>query len=58
MAQPSGPRTVKITGQVTPPRRRAAAIQLDRYERRPDRTAQWALFMGVFMVVVAVVTGS
>ncbi len=56
--QHNGVRTVKIKGQATPPRRRAAAIQIDRYERRPDRTAQWALFMGVFMVVVAVVTGS
>ncbi len=57
-----GIRTVKISGQATPPRRRAAersiAVQLDRYDRRPDRAAQWALFMGVFMIVVAIATGT
>jgi len=55
-------RTVKIKGQATPARRssteRSIAFQLDRYDRRPDRAAQWALFMGVFMVVVAIVTGT
>jgi hypothetical protein len=54
-------RTVRIKGQATPPRRRperSSSVQIDRYARRPDRTAQWALFMGVFMVVIAVVTGS
>ncbi len=50
-------RTVKIKGQATPARRRAA-VQIERYERRPDRAAQWALFMGVFMIVVAIVTGT
>lgn len=57
-----GVRTVKISGQATPARRRGAerslAFQIDRYDRRPDRAAQWALFMGVFMVVVAIVTGT
>lgn len=57
-----GVRTVRISGQTTPPRRRSAqreiAFRLDRYDRRPDRAAQWALFMGVFMIVVAIVTGS
>jgi hypothetical protein len=57
-----GVRTVKISGQATPPRRRSAqrslAVQIDRYDRRPDRAAQWALFMGVFMIVVAIVTGT
>jgi hypothetical protein len=57
-----GVRTVKISGQATPPRRRGAqrslAVQIDRYDRRPDRAAQWALFMGVFMIVVAIVTGT
>lgn len=50
-------RTVKIKGQTTPARRRAA-VQIERYDRRPDRAAQWALFMGVFMIVVAIVTGT
>lgn len=57
----SGRRTVKINGQATPPRstpQRTLAFQIDRYDRRPDRAAQWALFMGVFMVVVAIVTGT
>jgi hypothetical protein len=57
-----GVRTVKISGQATPPRRRSAqrslAVQIDRYDRRPDRAAQWALFMGVFMIVVAIATGT
>jgi hypothetical protein len=53
----NGVRTVRIKGQATPARRRPA-IQFDRYERSPDRAAQWALFMGVFMVVVAIITGS
>ena len=57
----SGVRTVKIGGQATPPRRsaqRSLAFQIDRYDRRPDRAAQWALFMGVFMIAVAIVTGT
>jgi hypothetical protein len=57
-----GIRTVKIKGQATPARRRGAqrslAVQIDRYDRRPDRAAQWALFMGVFMIVVAIATGT
>lgn len=53
-----GVRTVRIRGQATPPRRRPAVPIGERYERHPDRAAQWALFMGVFMVVVAIITGS
>jgi hypothetical protein len=57
-----GVRTVKIKGQATPARRsgaqRSLAVQIDRYDRRPDRAAQWALFMGVFMIVVAIATGT
>lgn len=66
-----GPRTVRISGQPTPARaaaegrsisgrgtaRRSISAQVARYDRRPDRAAQWALFMGVFMIVVAVATG-
>lgn len=52
-----GVRTVRISGQPTPARRRAAA-QIERYDAHPDRAAQWALFLGVFMVVVAIVTGT
>lgn len=57
----NGVRTVKIRGQVTPPRRRPlvdASRPIARYDQHPDRVAQWALFLGVFMVVVAIVTGS
>lgn len=63
----NGVRTVKISGQATPARRsgaqrrnaqRSLAVQIDRYDRRPDRAAQWALFMGVFMIVVAIATGT
>lgn len=53
----AGVRTVKIRGQATPARRRPS-VQIERYDQHPDRAAQWALFLGVFMVVVAIVTGS
>ena len=56
-----GIRTVKIRGQATPPRRRPFVDlnrPVTRYDRHPDRAAQWALFLGVFMVIVAIVTGS
>jgi hypothetical protein len=57
----NGVRTVKIRGQATPPRRRPLvdfSRPIGRYDQHPDRAAQWALFLGVFMVVVAIVTGS
>jgi MoxR-like ATPase len=57
-----GVRTVKIDGRPAGQRRRssgrAISLQLDRYDRRPDRAAQWALFMGVFMIAVAIITGT
>lgn len=52
-----GVRTVKIRGQATPARRRPSA-PIARYDQHPDRAAQWALFLGVFMVIVAIVTGA
>jgi hypothetical protein len=57
----AGVRTVKIRGQATPARRRAQNLYerpMARYDQHPDRAAQWALFLGVFMVVVAIVTGT
>lgn len=57
----NGVRTIKIRGQATPPRRRPLvdfSRPIGRYDQHPDRAAQWALFLGVFMVVVAIVTGS
>jgi hypothetical protein len=56
-----GVRTVKIKGQATPARRRSQSLYerpMARYDAHPDRAAQWALFLGVFMVVVAIVTGT
>jgi hypothetical protein len=50
-------RTVVITGQRAPTRsRRAAAAQ--QIEARPDRIAQWAFLLGLFMVFVAVSTAA
>jgi hypothetical protein len=49
-----GRRTVAITGQVQPPRRRyqaSAAIVA-----RPDRTALWAFLFALFLVVMAIAT--
>lgn len=62
----SAVRTVKISGQATPARRSAQRLSerraydrpMARYDQHPDRAAQWALFLGVFMVVVAIVTGT
>jgi hypothetical protein len=58
----AGVRTVRIAGQATPARSRGVgrslSLELDRFDRRPDRAAQWALFIGVFMIVVAIVTGT
>jgi len=53
----NGRRTVKITGQPVPPRRRrsAAATQI---QARPDRIALWAVLLGVFLVFMAVATAN
>jgi thiol:disulfide interchange protein len=50
-------RTVKITGQPVPPRRRrsTAASQI---EARPDRIALWAFLLGLFLVFMAVATAN
>ncbi len=50
-------RTVKITGQTMPPRRRRspAASQI---EARPDRIAFWAFLLGLFLVFMAVATAN
>jgi hypothetical protein len=55
---PHGRRTVKIRGQATPARRRPQTVDMKRYGQSPDRAAMWALVLGVFLVVVAVFTGS
>ena len=53
----NGRRTVKITGQPVPARRRrsAAATQI---EARPDRIALWAVLLGLFLVFMAVATAN
>jgi hypothetical protein len=50
-------RTVTITGQPGPPRRRRspAASQI---EARPDRIALWAFLLGIFLVFMAVATAN
>jgi hypothetical protein len=50
-------RTVVITGQPMPPRRRSpvAAQQL---QARPDRIALWAFLLSLFLVFVAVATAN
>lgn len=63
--RPSGTRrTVVIRGQVAPPPRPVAAARRHRPRRaseriagtRPDRAALWAVMMGVFLILVAVMT--
>ena len=53
----NGRRTVRITGQTVPPRRRrsAAATQI---QARPDRVALWAVLLGLFLVFMAVATAN
>jgi hypothetical protein len=48
-------RTVTITGQPTPARRRRSARQ-QQLAARPDRMALWAFLLGVFLLLVAVAT--
>ena len=54
---PEPRRTVKITGQPVPARRRRspAASQI---EARPDRIALWAFLLGLFLVFMAVATAN
>ncbi len=47
-------RTVVVTGQRPAPRRRAPA---ERVGGNPDRVAMWAFLSGLFLVLVALVTG-
>ena len=48
-------RTVRIAGQARPPRRREPVAK--GMAERPDRMAFWAVGLGIFMVVIAAVTG-
>ena len=53
----NGRRTVKITGQPVPPRRRRSATATQ-IEARPDRIALWAVLLGLFLVFMAVATAN
>jgi hypothetical protein len=50
----AGRRTVQITGQATPPRRRSTTATA--FVARPDRTAMWAFLLALFLVLMAVAT--
>ena len=53
----NGRRTVKITGQPLPPRRRPSPTQ-SQIQARPDRIALWAFLLGLFLVFMAVATAN
>jgi hypothetical protein len=50
-------RTIRITGQPTPPRRRRTPAA-DRMVATPDRLALYAVLLGLFLVFMAVVTAN
>jgi hypothetical protein len=49
-----GRRTIQITGQATPPRRRSTTSTA--IVARPDRVAMWAFALALFLVLMAVAT--
>lgn len=65
-------RTITIRGQVAPPSRQYDAYSYESTARRhrprraseriagsrPDRAAMWAVLMGVFLIVVAIMTAA
>lgn len=50
-------RTIVITGQPVPPRRRPPRAQAQ-IQARPDRIAMWAFALGIFLVFMAVATAN
>ena len=50
-------RTIVITGQPVPPRRRRSAAQ-EQLTARPDRVAMWGFLLGLFLVLVAAATAN
>jgi hypothetical protein len=50
-------RTVVITGQTMPARRRRA-VAAQQIQARPDRIALWAFLLSLFLVFVAVATAN
>jgi len=56
LTQPTpGRRTITITGNPTPPRRRVSRRQ-QQIAARPDRVALWAVLLGLFLIFMAVAT--
>jgi hypothetical protein len=53
----NGRRTIRITGQPVPPRRRRSAAH-EQIVARPDRIALWAFLLGLFLVFMAVATAN
>ncbi len=53
----NGRRTVTITGQPVPPRRRRSPTAR-KVEARPDRIALWAFLLGLFLVFMAIATAN
>lgn len=53
----SNRRTVVITGQPVPPRRRTPRAQAQ-IQARPDRVAMWAFALGIFLVLMAAATAN
>jgi hypothetical protein len=51
-------RTVRITGQPTPPRPRRRSAAQQHLVAQPDRVALWAFLLGLFLVVVAAATAN
>jgi hypothetical protein len=49
-----GRRTIQITGQATPPRRRSTTSTA--IVSHPDRVAMWAFALALFLVLMAVAT--
>jgi len=56
-AVPAERRTVKISGQPAPVRRRRSSTS-SRIHARPDRIVMWAFLLGLFLVFMAVATAS
>lgn len=50
----AGRRTIQITGQAAPPRRRSTTSTA--IVSRPDRMAMWAFALALFLVLMAVAT--
>jgi hypothetical protein len=54
-------RTIQITGQPVPPRRRSSSPRrqsptVNRMAARPDRVAMYAVLLGLVLIIMALVT--